>query len=52
MIDRLCREQNIDIAFNQLEVHLRNNKGDSVQEVERTLGAGKREKHHDKNNRD
>ncbi|MFV9996432.1 MAG: hypothetical protein AB8W37_00160 [Arsenophonus endosymbiont of Dermacentor nuttalli] len=36
-IDRLCREQNIDIAFNQLEVHLHNSKGDSVQEIERTL---------------
>ena len=27
-IDRLCRENGIDIAFNQLEVHLRNDKGD------------------------
>ena len=34
-IDRLCRENNIDIAFNQLEVHLRNEKGDEVTEVKR-----------------
>ncbi|TLV23878.1 mechanosensitive channel MscK [Klebsiella indica] len=34
-IDRLCRENNIDIAFNQLEVHLRNAKGDEVTEVKR-----------------
>nr|VXZ87823.1 Potassium efflux system KefA precursor [Klebsiella pneumoniae] len=25
-IDRLCRENDINIAFNQLEVHLRNEK--------------------------
>lgn len=35
-IDKLCRENDIDIAFNQLEVHLHNNKGDEVQEVKRT----------------
>lgn len=52
LIDRLCREQHINIAFNQLEVHLHNTKGDSVQEVERTIGAGKRSKHLDSNNRD
>jgi Small-conductance mechanosensitive channel len=34
-IDRLCRENGINIAFNQLEVHLRNEKGDEVQEVKR-----------------
>lgn len=34
-IDRLCRENGIDIAFNQLEVHLRNEKGDDVTEVKR-----------------
>ncbi|GAB1439724.1 mechanosensitive channel MscK [Providencia sp.] len=34
-IDRLCRENDIDIAFNQLEVHLHNSKGDEVQEVKR-----------------
>lgn len=52
MIDRLCREQNIDIAFNQLEVHLHNNKGDFVQEVDRTIGAEKGSKHPDRNDRD
>ncbi|MGK9173969.1 mechanosensitive channel MscK [Yokenella regensburgei] len=34
-IDRLCRENNINIAFNQLEVHLRNEKGEEHQEVKR-----------------
>ncbi|MBB1200413.1 mechanosensitive channel MscK [Enterobacteriaceae bacterium 89] len=34
-IDKLCRENGINIAFNQLEVHLRNEKGDEVQEVKR-----------------
>ena len=34
-IDRLCRENDINIAFNQLEVHLRNEKGDEVTEVKR-----------------
>jgi potassium efflux system protein len=34
-IDRLCRENNINIAFNQLEVHLRNEKGDEFTEVKR-----------------
>ncbi len=29
-IDRLCRENDINIAFNQLEVHLHNAKGDEV----------------------
>ncbi|WP_238149458.1 mechanosensitive ion channel domain-containing protein [Arsenophonus endosymbiont of Aleurodicus floccissimus] len=52
LIDRLCREQNINIAFNQLEVHLHNSKGDSVKEVERTLGDEKRSKQQYKNNRD
>ncbi|OAT22080.1 mechanosensitive channel MscK [Buttiauxella noackiae] len=34
-IDRLCRENGINIAFNQLEVHLRNDKGDELTEVKR-----------------
>ncbi|MGS4823279.1 mechanosensitive channel MscK, partial [Raoultella terrigena] len=34
-IDRLCRENDINIAFNQLEVHLRNEKGDEVTELKR-----------------
>ena len=34
-IDRLCRENDINIAFNQLEVHLHNEKGDEVTEVKR-----------------
>lgn len=34
-IDRLCRENNINIAFNQLEVHLRNEKGEEFTEVKR-----------------
>lgn len=40
-IDRLCRENNIDIAFNQLEVHLHNNKGDEIQEIKRDLNEKK-----------
>lgn len=36
-IDRLCRENNINIAFNQLEVHLRNEKGDEVTELKREV---------------
>ena len=36
-IERLCRENDIDIAFNQLEVHLHNEKGDEVTEVKREL---------------
>lgn len=39
-IDKLCRENDIDIAFNQLEVHLHNNKGDEVQEVKRERKDG------------
>ena len=38
-IQRLYRENNIDIAFNQLEVHLRNEKGDEVTEVKRDKGG-------------
>ncbi|HKN04899.1 MAG TPA: mechanosensitive channel MscK [Buttiauxella sp.] len=34
-IERLCRENDITIAFNQLEVHLRNEKGDEWTEVKR-----------------
>lgn len=36
-IDRLCRENNINIAFNQLEVYLHNQQGREVQEVSRPL---------------
>ncbi|MEX9251911.1 mechanosensitive channel MscK [Pseudenterobacter timonensis] len=36
-IDRLCRENGINIAFNQLEVHLHNNKGEEHTEVKRSL---------------
>jgi potassium efflux system protein len=36
-IDRLCRENGIEIAFNQLDVHLYNNNGDTVTEVSRTV---------------
>lgn len=36
-IERLCRENNINIAFNQLEVHLRNEKGDEHTEVKREI---------------
>ncbi|WP_226568808.1 mechanosensitive channel MscK [Mangrovibacter yixingensis] len=36
-IDRLCRENGIEIAFNQLDVHLYNNNGDTVTEVSRSL---------------
>ncbi|WP_058911652.1 mechanosensitive channel MscK [Entomohabitans teleogrylli] len=39
-IDRLCRENNIDIAFNQLEVHLHNAKGDEHTEVKRDMQRG------------
>lgn len=35
-IDKLCRENDINIAFNQLEVHLHNSKGDELQEVKRS----------------
>ncbi|OSM98023.1 hypothetical protein AU504_08860 [Lonsdalea populi] len=36
-IDRLCRENDIDIAFNQLEVYLHNVQGKEVREVSRPL---------------
>ncbi len=36
-IDRLCRENGINIAFNQLEVHLRNAKGEELTELKRDL---------------
>lgn len=36
-IDKLCRENNINIAFNQLEVYLHNQDGSEVQEVKRVL---------------
>ena len=38
-IDRLCRENGIDIAFNQLEVHLRNAKGEEFTEVKRDISS-------------
>ncbi len=38
-IDRLCRENNINIAFNQLEVHLRNEKGEEHLEVKREVNG-------------
>lgn len=34
-IDRLCRENDINIAFNQLEVHLHNDQGEVIQEIKR-----------------
>ncbi|MDL5168411.1 mechanosensitive channel MscK [Proteus faecis] len=36
-IDKLCNENNINIAFNQLDVYLHNKQGDEVQEVKRPL---------------
>ena len=39
-IDRLCRENGINIAFNQLEVHLRNEKGEEHTEVKRDINKG------------
>ncbi|MFJ3000019.1 mechanosensitive channel MscK [Raoultella planticola] len=39
-IERLCRENDINIAFNQLEVYLHNQQGNEVQEVKRTLSPG------------
>lgn len=36
-IDRLCRENDIDIAFNQLDVYLHNQQGKEVREVSRSL---------------
>ncbi|MDF7680367.1 mechanosensitive channel MscK [Enterobacteriaceae bacterium ESL0689] len=38
-IDHLCRVNNIDIAFNQLEVHLHNENGEDVTEVRRNIGG-------------
>ncbi|XPE66608.1 hypothetical protein ACNKHR_05025 [Shigella flexneri] len=34
-IDQLCRENDINIAFNQLKAHLHNEKGDEVTEAKR-----------------
>ncbi|MGG4625455.1 mechanosensitive channel MscK [Serratia odorifera] len=39
-IDRLCRENDINIAFNQLEVYLHNQQGNEVQEVKRDFNPG------------
>lgn len=36
-IDKLCNENDINIAFNQLDVYLHNKQGDEVQEVKRPL---------------
>jgi potassium efflux system protein len=36
-IDQLCRENDINIAFNQLEVYLHNDKGNEVCEVKREM---------------
>jgi potassium efflux system protein len=36
-IDKLCRENDINIAFNQLEVYLHNQDGNEVQELKRSL---------------
>ncbi|MEX0445415.1 mechanosensitive channel MscK [Xenorhabdus sp. SGI246] len=36
-IDKLCRENDINIAFNQLEVYLHNGQGNSLQEVQKTM---------------
>lgn len=36
-IDKLCRENGINIAFNQLEVYLHNQDGSEVQEVKRVM---------------
>lgn len=35
-IDQLCRENDINIAFNQLEVYLHNQEGKEVQVVKKT----------------
>ncbi|MDX7991184.1 mechanosensitive channel MscK [Xenorhabdus littoralis] len=39
-IDKLCRENDINIAFNQLEVYLHNDEGNSLQEVQKPLSRG------------
>ncbi|PHM47782.1 miniconductance mechanosensitive channel MscM [Xenorhabdus miraniensis] len=39
-IDKLCRENDINIAFNQLEVYLHNRQGESLQEVDKQLNIG------------
>lgn len=36
-IDKLCNENDINIAFNQLDVYLHNKQGDEVQEIKRPL---------------
>ncbi|MEQ1968573.1 mechanosensitive channel MscK [Xenorhabdus nematophila] len=38
-IDKLCRENGINIAFNQLEVYLHNGQGDSLHEVQKPLNG-------------
>ncbi|WP_083929007.1 mechanosensitive channel MscK [Providencia sneebia] len=44
-IDRLCRENDIDMAFNQLEVHLHNEKGDEIREVKHAQHEKKERDH-------
>lgn len=39
-IGRPCRENDINIAFNQLEVYLHNQQGNEVQEVKRAQVPG------------
>ncbi|MGK2946604.1 MAG: hypothetical protein ACSLEL_03750 [Candidatus Malihini olakiniferum] len=39
-IDLLCRENNIDIGFNQLEVFLHNKQSSEVQEINRAQALG------------
>ncbi|MCC8379274.1 mechanosensitive channel MscK [Xenorhabdus sp. PB30.3] len=41
-IDKLCRENDINIAFNQLEVYLHNGQGNSLQEVKRSISGSQR----------
>ncbi|PHM36839.1 mechanosensitive channel MscK [Xenorhabdus innexi] len=41
-IDKLCRENGINIAFNQLEVYLHNGQGNSLQEVQRSISGAQR----------
>ena len=36
-IDKLCNENDINIAFNQLEVYLHNKQGEEVQEIKKAL---------------
>ncbi|WP_422646061.1 mechanosensitive channel MscK [Xenorhabdus kozodoii] len=42
-IDKLCRENDINIAFNQLEVYLHNQQGERWQEIQKPLNDGDRQ---------